>query len=533
MSDLIRLLIAQTNPNVGSIKDNAQCIIKIIKENAQQYDVIIFPELALTGYLLEDLLFRDELFTQVEIALEEIASVSTSCHIILGHPIKLANKIYNAASIFFNGACIKQYNKQKLPNYGIFDEKRYYNDDTLAPCVFTVKNYQLQLCICEDLWQSEPKQLIANDNIQILIAINASPFDVTKFNKRVELCKKYASLGPSVIYVNQVGGQDELVFDGRSFAIDNTASIKSLAPAFQEHLQEITINQHEIVSEITPDIPEVALTYQALVCGLRDYINKNNFQGILLGLSGGIDSALSLAIAVDAVGPSKVLAVLMPSKYTAQISNEDALEEIKRLGVGHYTLPIDNIFNTILKELEVAFQNTEEDKTEENLQARIRAVLLMAISNKRGYMLLSTSNKSESAVGYTTLYGDMAGGFAVLKDVLKTTVYKLASYRNTISTVIPTRVIERAPSAELAPNQKDEDSLPRYEILDAIIEHYMNDNLDAEKIIQLGYPKDIVTKVIKLIFQSEHKRHQAPPGVKITTTAFGKDWRRPITQGLF
>jgi NAD+ synthase (glutamine-hydrolysing) len=533
MPDSISILMAQINPNVGAVKSNCEKIIQIINGAQQEHDIIVFPELALTGYPLEDLLYRDELFSQIENALQVIAKSSkNNCHIIIGHPARLGDKIYNRASIFANGSCIKQYNKQELPNYGIFDEKRYFSADDRSPCVFSLKNYNIRLCICEDLWQSEPDKLLGQEDNQILIAINASPFDETKYAKRVEVCQKYAKNCVAVIYVNQVGGQDELVFDGQSFALDRKGEIKSRAPAFKENIKTITISNHEIISKITPLLEKTALIYQALLCGLRDYVNKNNFKGVLLGLSGGIDSALTLALAVDALGSARVFAVLMPSKFTADMSNEDAILELKALGVAHFKLPIENVFNSMLSTLEPAFAGQKADITEENLQARIRGTLLMALSNKTGHMLISTSNKSEAAVGYTTLYGDMAGGFAILKDILKTTVYDLANYRNKISKVIPERVITRAPSAELAPDQKDEDSLPKYSILDAIIKHYMDDNLDSDKIIAMGYTKDDVVRVINLIIQSEHKRRQSPPGVKITPCAFGKDWRRPITHGF-
>ncbi|OGV37944.1 MAG: NAD+ synthase [Legionellales bacterium RIFCSPHIGHO2_12_FULL_35_11] len=525
--------MAQINPNIGSISSNCEKIIHAINENQDNHDVIVFPELALTGYLLEDLLFRNELFLQIEEALSRIAAATKNCHVILGHPARANLKIYNQASIFYNGNCIANYNKHKLPNYGVFDEKRYYSVDELKHCVFSVNGFSLRLCICEDLWQSEPDILLSSQPNDILISINASPFDTNKFAKRIEVCKKYANHCLAVIYVNQVGGQDELVFDGQSFVMDNKCQIKALAPAFKESIHRVEIRKNSIISKINPMMPTTALIYQALLCGIRDYVNKNNFKGILLGLSGGIDSALTLALAVDALGPSRVFAVLLPSKYTADISNIDALAQIHNLGISHFNLPINNIFNCMLDTLAPAFKNTKPDTMEENLQARIRGNLLMALSNKTGYMLLSTSNKSESAVGYATLYGDMAGGFAPLKDVLKTTVYELANYRNSISEVIPKRVIDRAPTAELAPNQKDEDSLPNYAILDSIIAHYVHENLDAKAIIELGFPEEIVNKVIKLIFRNEYKRRQSPPGVKITESAFGKDWRRPITQGLF
>ncbi|MDF1758065.1 MAG: NAD+ synthase [Legionellaceae bacterium] len=529
MSESISLLIAQINPNIGSIKANCDKIIQVISAEQNTHDIIVFPELSLTGYLIEDLLYRDALFFQVNTALEIIAKSVQNCHVIVGHPARTNEKTFNRASIFSNGKCVNEYDKQKLPNYGIFDEKRYYQHGETNPCVFKVKDHNFKLCICEDLWQSSPEELLADNNTQTLIAINASPFEASKYDTRVELCSQYAKYGASVIYVNQVGGQDELVFDGQSFAINSQGEIKARAPAFKESLQSLTITNNQIKGKIEPLLDENALIYQALMCGLRDYVNKNNFKGVLLGLSGGIDSALTLAIAADALGPSRVFAALLPSQYTAEMSNQDAIKELENIGVSHYTLPIEDIFASMLKTLKPAFKNRPKDTTEENLQARIRGTLLMALSNKTGHMLLCTSNKSEAAVGYTTLYGDMTGGFAVIKDVLKTKVYELAKYRNQISPIIPERVITRAPSAELAHDQKDEDNLPKYSILDAIIKHYMEDNLDADKIIAKGFAKEDVLQVVKLIFQNEYKRRQGPPGIKISKSAFGKDWRRPLS----
>jgi NAD+ synthase (glutamine-hydrolysing) len=559
MPNKLSILMAQTNPTIGAIDENCARIIEIIKNNQESHDLIIFPELALTGYMLEDLLFRESFLTKTTLALEQItAIVNPNCHVIIGHPAKELDRLYNRASIISNKAIVKKYDKQKLPNYGIFDELRYYTAG-FEPCLFTINNYKLQLCICEDLWQSEPKTML-NAATEILISINASPFDTTKAQRRIDICHKYASLGVNVIYVNQVGGNDELVFDGNSFMLKHdsnilnhdskieisqnshgstsrglsagSSAIVASLDAFKEHLQTVTIANGQISSSIAPQKPQIELIYQALVCGLKDYVTKNNFKTVLLGLSGGIDSALTLALAVDALGKQNVTAILLPSRYTANISLEDALLQLKAQDVSYINLSIENTFSAILDTLNPIFKDYKADKTEENIQARIRGLLLMAIANKTNSMLLSTSNKSESAVGYTTLYGDMAGGYAPIKDVLKTTVYELAKYRNQISKVIPDRVITRPPSAELAFNQKDEDSLPPYAILDAIIAHYMHDNFDADKIIALGYQSDIVNHVIKLITINEHKRHQAPPGTKITPCAFGKDWRRSITCGF-
>lgn len=532
MSEKLTLLSAQINPKVGSIYDNMNKIIDIIHTYQAQHDVIIFPELALTGYPPEDLLLRHDLFIEIEAALTQIARATTDCHVILGHPVAKSGQCFNAASIFFQGQCIATYHKQRLPNYGVFDESRYFNPGDTTACYFTHKNYRIGLCICEDVWHPGPvEQLLAN-NVHVLISINASPFDQTKQPLRESLIQNYALKGINIIYVNQVGGQDELVFDGQSFAYNAQGELKARSPAFQECLQTITVKNNQLLGEITPLLSKEALIYQALLCGLKDYVQKNNFNGVLLGLSGGIDSALTLAIAVDAMGPDQVHAVMMPSRYTANMSQEDAEHQAKALGVKYTNLAIEPAFNMLLETLAPSFTGYAPDITEENLQARLRCLLLMALSNKTGSMLLSTSNKSESAVGYTTLYGDMSGGFAVLKDVLKTTVYALANYRNSLSPVIPARVITRAPTAELAANQKDQDSLPEYEILDNIITRFMEDQLSAQEIIQLGYNEQVVLKILNLIKRNEYKRRQAPPGVKITPCAFGKDWRYPITSGF-
>lgn len=523
------LLMAQLNPTVGAITANMEKIIAIIQSNQHNHDIIIFPELALTGYPLEDILFRNELFLQVDDALKTIQTITHDCHVIIGHPRMEASQCYNAASVMANGHCVALYHKQHLPNYGVFDEQRYFHRGTASPCMFTIKDYRIGLCICEDIWQPGPVDRLITAGADLMISINASPFDEEKYSCRESLLRTHAQRGLTVVYVNQVGGQDELVFDGQSMALDTQGNVCARAPAFVESLQTVTLKGKELQADISPLLSKEAQIYEALVCGLRDYVEKNKFPGVLLGLSGGIDSALTLCIAVDALGASRVHAVLMPSRYTANMSTEDAEQQAKTMQVNYTTLPIEPTFQTILTTLAPSFNGLPTDTTEENLQARIRGLLLMALSNKSGNMLLTTSNKSETAVGYSTLYGDMAGGFAVLKDVLKTTVYALAYYRNTLSPVIPSRAISRPPSAELATNQTDQDNLPEYAILDAIITDYMANNLSAMEIIERGHKTTDVLKVIKLIKRNEYKRHQAAPGVKISTRAFGRDWRYPIT----
>lgn len=524
--------MAQINPKVGAIEANVEKIIKIIQNEQAQHDLIVFPELALTGYPPEDLLFRPAFFMQIETGLEKIKQACLDCHVIVGHPSYEHGDCFNTATVFHQNVRVAFYHKQKLPNYGVFDEMRYFRPGEAQACIIEVKNIRFALCICEDLWQPGPFEQIAHAGADLMVCINASPFDDGKRDLRENLLQGYAKRGLAIIYVNQVGGQDELVFDGQSMAFDQEGNLKALAPAFKEHLQTVVIKGKNLESKLCPKPTRIQLIYEALVCGIRDYVEKNGFPGVLLGLSGGIDSALTLALAVDALGANRVQALMMPSRYTADISNEDAKEQLQLMAVAGTTLAIEPVFNSILETLSPSFKGLAADTTEENIQARIRAIFLMALSNKSGKMVLTTSNKSETAVGYTTLYGDMAGGFAALKDVLKTQVYELARYRNAIAPVIPERVIKRAPSAELAPNQTDQDSLPDYAILDAIVKGYLEDDLSAQDLVQKGYSAADVNKVIRLIKQNEYKRRQAAPGVKISLRNFGRDWRMPITSGF-
>ncbi|MFY7697900.1 MAG: NAD+ synthase [Legionella sp.] len=532
MPQTLKILMAQINPLVGATAANSKKIIDIILAHQDQHDLIVFPELAITGYPPEDLLFHKEFLLQVNHALDEIRAICKNCHVIVGHPLLDGNLCYNAASIFFNGISKARYHKQNLPNYEVFDEKRYFSPGPNKPCIFTINDYRLGLCICEDIWSTGPVEQLIAANIEHLICINASPFDYNKYQRRETLLANYAQLGLSTIYVNQIGGQDNLVFDGQSFAMNNLGEVCARSPAFEESLTSVLITNHTINGSIAPPLKQEALIYKALVCGLRDYIEKNKFPGVIIGLSGGIDSALVLALAVDAIGPSRVHAVLMPSQYTASMSNEDAQYQATIMQVEHTILGIESIFNCFLTTLAPVFKDLSPDLTEENLQARIRGTLLMALSNKTGKMVLCTSNKSETAVGYSTIYGDMVGGFAVIKDVLKTQVYALARYRNTLSNVIPERVFERPPSAELAPNQTDQDTLPDYKILDAMITMVMEENLSSDDIIAQGYAAETVKKVLKLIKRNEYKRRQSAPGIKISRRAFGPDWRYPITSGF-
>ena len=531
MPETLSLLMAQINPTVGAIEANTQKIKAIITAHQDNHDVIVFPELALTGYPPEDLLFRNELFHRVEEALTLLKKTTKHCYVIIGHPIQEKGLCYNAASVITNGKIVGAYYKQILPNEGVFDEKRYFTPGD-TPYVFSIKNHRIGLCICEDIWHLGPVDQLINAKADIMLCLNASPFEKEKYRQRESWLIQHAKRGLIAVYVNQVGGQDELVFDGQSMIVDASGKVVARAPAFVEHLQTITMNGTEVKSEIAPLLEENALIYQALVCGLKDYVTKNKFQGVLLGLSGGIDSALTLAIAVDALGASSVQAVLMPSRFTADMSVEDAKLQAETMQVPYITLPIEPAFQSLLTTLAPAFEGLSKDLTEENMQARIRGLLLMALSNKYGRMVVTTSNKSETAVGYTTLYGDMAGGLAVLKDVLKTTVYALANYRNTLSLVIPQRVLTRAPSAELASNQTDQDHLPDYPTLDAILGCYMHERLSTDTIIARGFSEKDVLRVITLVKQNEYKRRQSPPGIKISGCAFDRDWRYPITSGF-
>ena len=525
----LTLLMAQINPTVGAIASNTQKIIDSIQTHQDSHDLIVFPELAITGYPPEDLLLREELYLQVANALQIIKTQIKQCHVIIGHPSLENGTRYNSASVFSKGERIALYHKQHLPNYGVFDERRYFSPGNAEPCWFMLKNHRIGLCICEDIWQIGPVEQLISAGVEHIISLNASPFDENKTAARDQLLKQHALKGVTMVYVNLVGGQDELVFDGQSRAMDAKGTITASAPAFTEHLQTLELKNNQWVGDITPVLSKEPLIYDALVCGLRDYVNKNHFPGVLLGLSGGIDSALTLCVAVDALGASRVQVVLMPSRYTAEMSIEDAIQQAETMGVAHTTLSIEPTFQTLLSTLSPSFKGQPADITEENLQARVRGILLMGLANKSGNMLLTTSNKSELAVGYSTLYGDMCGGFAPLKDVLKTQVYALSHYRNSLSPVIPQRVLTRAPSAELAPNQTDQDSLPDYIVLDGIIKAYMEKALSANDIIQLGYKAEDVFKILRMIKRNEFKRRQAAPGTKITSCAFGRDWRYPLT----
>lgn len=532
----MRIAIAQINLLVGDIEGNAVRILEWIDRarDEKQADVIVFPELALTGYPPEDLLLRPGLHERVSTTLLKLTSQVKGITALVGFPEQTDKGIYNAVAVLENGACTTIARKNYLPNYGVFDEKRYFISSNDS-CVFTVKNKQLGISICEDIWYPEPARQVVDSGAQLILNLNASPFHRQKSNEREALIRQRVNeVNVPIVYANMVGGQDELVFDGQSFVIDAEERLSHRFSAFEETLAIVDFdikNLKPLLSSIVPVHSEEASVYQALVLGVRDYVTKNGFSGVVIGLSGGIDSALTLSIAVDALGADKVEAVMMPSCYTLDMSVEDAQKQAELLGVNFKIIPIEKPFNTFIELLAEEFAGTEIDATEENIQARCRGLILMAISNKKGKMVLTTGNKSEMAVGYATLYGDMAGGYNALKDVKKTLVFRLAKYRNSISANIPQRVIERPPSAELAPDQKDTDSLPEYEILDEILENYVERDMGLEDIVAAGFDRETVRRVLRLVDVNEYKRRQAAPGVRITQRAFGRDRRYPITSG--
>lgn len=541
MSDTIKLLMAQYDFLVGDIKNNADKIIQLSQQARleHQADIIVFPELTLTSYPPEDLLLRPGLYQQIDAELARIVRAIEGIYVVFGYPCKVGESIYNCASVIYNGNFVASYYKQELPNYSVFDEKRYFSAGKKA-CVFDLSGIKVGLTICEDIWVSYPLEKAKAAGAELVININASPFHHSKFAERLEVLKNRCSeVSLPVIYTNLVGGQDELVFDGRSMAVNAQGDLQYCAPEFVDGLfpVEFTKNKDK-VEVLSKDIAQSsgfeATVYAGICRAVRDYVLKNHFNGVVIGLSGGVDSALTLAIAVDALGADNVEVIMMPSPYTAGMSLEDAQQQAKTVNVAYHQISIKPIFEIILQQLYAEFPQKEAKSatiTEENVQARARGLLLMAYSNLSGRMVLTTGNKSEMSVGYATLYGDMAGGFAPLKDVPKTLVYRLANYRNGKNQVIPQRVLDRAPSAELSPDQKDEDSLPPYDILDDILRAYVELDLCPEQIIAQGHDAQTVWKVAKLVDINEYKRRQAPPGVRITPRAFGRERRYPITSG--
>lgn len=537
MANTLRVVLAQLNLLVGDVAGNVERMVAAAQRARDELkaDLVVFPELALTSYPPEDLLLRPEFSVRVETGLGELMSRVTGIDIVVGHPKRQYGRLYNAASLLRDGRVVQTYFKHCLPNYSVFDEKRYFAEGT-GHCVINVKGVPLGITICEDVWGGWPIDEAAAAGAKLILNLNASPFNLNKHKDRLDVVARAAQRNRvPIAYVNLVGAQDELVFDGDSFVVDADGAMTHRGRAFEEELIAVDVAIPAIApvpGAIAPALSEEASAYTALVTGVRDYIEKNRFPGVVIGLSGGIDSAFTLCLAVDALGAQRVHAVSMPSRYTAPMSIDDAKAQAQALGVAFSVIPIESIFESFLGALKEEFKGLPPDSTEENLQARARGTLLMAISNKTGKIVLTTGNKSEMSVGYATLYGDMAGGFAAIKDVLKTFVYRLATYRNQIAPVIPRRVFERPPTAELRADQKDSDNLPPYDILDPILQRYVENDESVATIVKAGFDEATVRKVAALVDRNEYKRRQAPPGVRITPRAFGRDRRYPITSGF-
>jgi NAD+ synthase (glutamine-hydrolysing) len=532
--NMVKLALVQMNSTVGDLSANADRLFHFAQcAYRQGARIVLTPELALVGYPPEDLLLRDSFYLASQKALLELANrlaEFSDLHVVVGHPFMQNGQRFNAASLLVNGQIQATYFKHNLPNDQVFDEKRYF-DAGQDPLVFELENTRFGVTICEDAWTTSVPAQAKAAGAQVLLVLNGSPFHMNKQHLRYQVMRdKVTAQGMALVYANLVGGQDELIFDGNSFVTDSDGKIVAQLKHAEEDMQLIEfVGGNPQLAVIESNLSVEAQVYQALVLGVRDYITKNGFPGVLLGLSGGVDSALTLAIAVDALGADKVRAVMMPSPYTAEISLLDSREMVKKLGVHYDEISINSCFNAFTTTLAHEFDGLKVDATEENIQARIRGTLLMALSNKFGAIVLTTGNKSEMAVGYCTLYGDMAGGFAVLKDIAKTLVYRLCAYRNSLAAVIPERILTRAPSAELRPDQTDQDSLPPYAILDGIMQLYMEENIASEQIIAAGYKKEDVDRITHLIKFNEYKRRQSPIGIRITHRAFGRDWRYPIT----
>ncbi|WP_459618317.1 NAD+ synthase [Bordetella sp. 2513F-2] len=536
-----RVAIAQINAVVGDLAGNAERVLRAARAAHEKgADVLVAPELVLTGYPPEDLLLRpffvERQLHVLDTLREQLAGLA-GLHVVVGYVESRQGRLYNAAIVLCEGRVAGRYAKLELPNYSVFDEQRYFTADG-APCVFEVKGVPFGVTICEDVWFDRAPRAAAQAGARVLLVPNASPYNTGKQDERREVVARCVrETGCAVVYANMVGGQDELVFDGASFVLDAHGAAVARLPEFAEHVALVEVSADGAVrpasaqADVAPLGPEEQV-WNALVVGVRDYLGKNGFPGAIIGLSGGIDSAVVLAVAVDALGAENVRAVMMPSRYTADISQTDAADMARRLGVQYDVIPIAPAVGAFDGMLAQQFAGLPLDATEENIQARVRGTLLMALSNKTGRLVLTTGNKSEMTTGYCTLYGDMAGGFAVIKDVPKTLVYRLARWRNTRGEVIPDRIITRPPSAELRPDQTDQDSLPPYDVLDGIMALYMERNASAADIVAAGYPPDAVEQVVRLIRINEYKRRQAPPGPRITPRAFGRDWRYPVTNGF-
>ena len=528
--------MAQVDLVVGDIEGNTAKIIDYSQRARKDLraDLVIFPELSVCGYPPEDLLFHSGLQRRVADAMERIRSSVRDIAVLIGYPEYENDQIYNAAVVFCDGEPLAQYRKQLLPNYRVFDEERYFAAGR-EPAVFSIHGIRFGMTICEDIWRPGPVAASRVAGAEVILSTNGSPYQVgSQANREKVARQRVVEAGVPLIYLNMVGGQDELVFDGGSFVMDRDGGIACRGSVFKEALYGVELvasgsGVRPVAGDVKPELELEQSIYQALVLGTRDYVDKNGFPGVILGLSGGIDSALVAAVAVDALGADRVRAVMMPFRYTSNMSQEDAAKQAALLGIQYDVIPIEPMYEATVVQLGRIFAGREEDVTEENIQARCRGLLLMSISNKTGRMLLTTGNKSEMAVGYATLYGDMAGGFAPIKDCNKSLVYRLARYRNLGGEVIPERVISRAPSAELRPNQKDTDFLPEYDELDPILEDFIEKDLSVQEMVDQGFDRDVVVRVLEMVKRNEYKRRQAPPGIRISDRAFGRDWRYPIT----
>jgi NAD+ synthase (glutamine-hydrolysing) len=536
----LRCVMAQLNLVVGDVDGNTSRIVAAAKEARDRWaaDVVLLPELAVSGYPPEDLLFHSGMRLQVAKSLERLKQEIRGITLVAGYPEYDGNRIYNAAAVIRDGVLVANHRKACLPNYRVFDEKRYFTPGS-APTVLDINGFKAGILVCEDVWESQPAAQARAAGAEVLLVINASPYEVDKQIQREQqiVRSRARETGIPVVFLNLIGGQDELVFDGNSFVANAAGEVVLRAPAFTEgsSVVDLTVDASGKVSprpgQVVPLQDQEESVYGALVQGTRDYVEKHRFPGVVLGLSGGIDSALTLCIAVDALGSDRVHSVAMPSRYTSQMSKDDAALQAAWLHVKHSEISIEGMFEATLAALKNEFAGRDPDTAEENIQSRCRGVLLMGISNKTGRMLLTTGNKSEMAVGYATLYGDMNGGFAPIKDCSKLLVYRLAAWRNAKSPVIPPRVIERPPSAELRHEQKDSDSLPPYEILDPILEAFIEEDLSVDQIVTRGFDRATVGRVLDMVKRNEYKRRQAPPGVRVSGRAFGRDWRYPITSG--
>jgi NAD+ synthase (glutamine-hydrolysing) len=536
----LRCALAQLNLVVGDVDGNTSRIVAAAVAARDQHgaDVVLVPELAVSGYPPEDLLFHSGMRLQVGRSLERLKQEVLGITLIAGYPEYDGSKIFNSAIVIRDGVVLANHRKACLPNYRVFDEKRYFTPGT-EPTIVELNGIKAGVLVCEDVWDAQPARQARDAGAQVLLVINASPYEVGKQAQREQeiVRARIAESGIPLVFVNLIGGQDELVFDGNSFVMDAEGAVTMRAPAFTEgmYVVDLVMDSGGAVKPVPGDItplqgPEESV-YGALVQGTRDYVDKHRFPGVVLGLSGGVDSALTLVLAVDALGADRVQTVSMPSRYTSQMSKDDAAMQARWLGVKHSEISIEGMFEATLAALKEEFAGRAPDTAEENIQARCRGVLLMGISNKTGRMLLTTGNKSEMSVGYATLYGDMAGGFAPIKDCSKLVVYRLCAWRNAQSRAIPARVIERPPSAELRYEQRDTDSLPPYEILDPILEAFIEEDLSVDQIAARGFDRATVGRILDLVKRNEYKRRQAPPGVRVSGRAFGRDWRYPITSG--